>query len=79
MYMYMYVHVCYIILMCYFLISVITANMSRLRSPPYVRHCSSVKEWLETLHLSTLEHCFEGYSLEKVSQLLEMQLLNVYY
>ena len=57
--------------------SVIAANMPRLRPPPNIRHCTTVNDWLQSLHLTSLEYYFEGYSLEKISQLWEMQLLNV--
>ena len=53
------------------------ASANLLPAPPPVRHVSSVKEWLQLLHLSSLEDKFTDYTLDKITTLWDIQLTTV--
>ena len=53
------------------------ASANLLPAPPPVRHASSVKEWLQLLHLSSLEDKFTDYTLDKITTLWDIQLTTV--
>ena len=55
-------------------LSAIMAAANLLPVPPPVRHASSVKEWLQLLHLSSLEDKFTDYTLDKITTLWDIQL-----
>ena len=57
--------------------SAIMASANLLPAPPPVRHVSSVKEWLQLLHLSSLEDKFTDYTLDKITPLWDIQLTTV--
>ena len=58
-------------------LSTIMAAANILTSPPRVRHCQTLAEWLQLLNLSHLEPHFEGYSLSKVATFWDVQLTSV--
>ena len=57
--------------------SAIMAAANLLPAPPPVRHASSVSEWLQLLHLSSMEDKFTDYSLDKITTLWDIQLTTV--
>ena len=58
-------------------LSTIMAAANILTSPPRVRHCQTLAEWLQLLNLLHLEPHFEGYSLSKVATFWDVQLTSV--
>ena len=55
------------------------AAVSLLPDPPKVGHAQSVAEWLQLLQLSQLERNFQGYTLKRVSNFWDIELVSVSY